>query len=743
MYELMLTTTIVSCILSIIISMVTIHSNVSKGQNYFLMLIGSIFLYSISALLETLSKDEQAIVSALKIGYIAKILIFLFGIYFVSEYYHLNERLKIFNMLLWIFNIFLIFTVFLIPGNNFFCKFRIYTDSNGLLHFAREYGIGLKLFLAEVFLIVTIAIIYILAKIISDSNKFYIKRNICILMGVSMNLVVSLVHGHFPDLRFNFYPIAFSLVEITFLVCIKKYHMFDLEQNAKEYVLDNSNEGILIVNRQNEILYYNEKIADIFPEIKTSRMLEEILSDNKEKVDIYNKCKNNFSNYEHDKNRKNSFEFKLNDKNYQLFMTGFCDKNNEMSGYFIEVDDLTKEYENMQELARLTKAANRANRSKSEFLANMSHEIRTPINAILGMDEIILREADENNIKEYAGSIKTSGNNLLNLVNDILDYSKLESGKMKLIEIVYSPKELINKIYKKVYSKYACASKFKIEISISPDIPSKLYGDVDRIEQFLIKAFTLLKENAKYERLSIELGCETNGYIVEGKEVVEIILKINQSGRMVNNQNKEFTQSARKRSNHQIDMTYGMVEFLLDILGGRENVEESKDLCVEEYRIPQTIIDKTPIGKVELVMPSKEKDKAKELIIEDKKILVVDDNMVNLKVMKGLLKRTKADVCLVKSGAECLQKVQNEKFDIIFMDHVMPDMDGIETLNNLKKLENNMSKDAPVIALTANALPGSRKYYIEAGFNNYLMKPVDVEELEKMLRKYIKLDEKA
>lgn len=399
------------------------------------------------------------------------------------------------------------------------------------------------------------------------------------------------------------------------------------------------------------------------------------------------------------------------------------------------VYDLTKEKNMLCELLQ-------ANEAKSQFLANMSHEIRTPINGILGMDSMLLKECQDEGLREYAKNIQSAGQSLLSIINDILDLSKIESGKLEIIPTRYELFSILNDCYNLTKVKIE-EKPITLHMKINENIPAKLYGDEVRIRQVMNN---FLSNSAKYTHEgSITFGVD---YEEKSEGEIWLIITVSDTGIGIKEEDLEklfasFTRIEEKR-NRNIEGTglgLNLTKNLVDLMQGEITVKSiyEEGSCFTA-KIPQKIIDKTPMGDFDKRYRQyihQSEEQAISLCAPDAKILVVDDVPMNLIVVKGLLKATKIQIDTAKNGANCLELVQKNRYDIIFLDHLMPEMDGIETLQNMKLLEENPNRNTPVIMLTANAIVGAKEEYMEAGFTDYLTKPVQETLLHEMIMKYL------
>lgn len=400
-------------------------------------------------------------------------------------------------------------------------------------------------------------------------------------------------------------------------------------------------------------------------------------------------------------------------------------KNEEMEQARIKAEDAERE-------------ANKANEAKSNFLARISHEIRTPINAVLGMDEMILQETKDVAIKSYATDIKGAGKNLLSLINDILDFSKIESGKMELTEIDYDLFAMINDLDTMTYYR-AEAKNLEFVVDVDPNLPSLLHGDDLRIKQIIIN---LLTNAVKYtESGSVKLIIKGT-YINEDKINLHIWVTDTGIGIKPEDIDKlyEKFQRIEETRNRNIEGTGLGMNIAVSLLGMMNSELHVMSTYGEGttffFDLEQEVVDNEPMGDYNKL--SEKIDGAYKSILYAPKanVLVIDDNVMNCKVFSNLLKKTAINVTEGNSGKECLSLVKEHHYDIIFMDHMMPDMDGIETHRNMMNMD-HMCKDTPVIIFTANAIKGAKEMYLKEGFNDFITKPIIPEQLEDMIRAYL------
>lgn len=383
--------------------------------------------------------------------------------------------------------------------------------------------------------------------------------------------------------------------------------------------------------------------------------------------------------------------------------------------------------------------ANAANQAKTTFIAHVSHEVRTPINAVIGMNEMILRETKDAKTYQYATDIALASHNLLSIINDVLDMSKMESGKLEIIPVKYELSKLVLEVTNMIRVR-SDAKKLEFRVFVNPRLPSVLYGDDLRIRQILLN---LLSNAVKYTH---------QGYIslwLDGKVIGDTVFlscEVRDTGIGIKEDDLsklyvafERIEERRNRNIEGTGLGINITALLLKLMGSTLKVESIYGEGTRFYfEISQRVLDDEPVGEWKVVAETLSKeDKTTTLQAPGAKILMVDDNDMNRKVFRSLLSQTGMEIVDVASGRECLEMVKEKEFQMIFLDHMMPDMDGIETLHALQQLEKNKSKHASMIMLTANAMQGIREQYEKEGFDGYLSKPILPDELEQLIRDYL------
>lgn len=693
----------------------------SRGLTIFMYCIAGVMVVEIGYLIIFLAKDAKAALSGMKLSMVGKLVV-VWGLpEFIQEYSRKYEDHKWKNMH-GIGNI--VFAIAFFCSEKYFHIIESYELKRHRLGNEFCFQPGIYYILYEVQITIVLAhSMYSLFRYMKTTGRYEEKmKYVLMILGILSPAIAFVLK------LFGIYDAmggALAIATVLFFVDIIKYHMFDLTSNAKEYVLDHSVEAIIVIDPLKNVLYMNKMVDSIPFHFEYYKPI----------ADQYNflieKPVTRFSDF---------------NRIFEANRTEIVHADGKQQGYLIEVKDVTEKTKKREEMNCLMQEAESANHAKSAFLTHMSYEIRTPINAVLGLDEMILRESKDETIIEYAQNIRSAGKTLLSLINDILDFSKIESGEMEIVSHAYDFREIVGNA-KQMIGPRLEGKDVTFTYEINQNLPKTLFGDESRVQQILIN---ILTNAAKYTEVgNVHLQVDFSKKCEDIKQGILLKVSVRDTGRGIKQEDLEKLfqsfQRVDEEKNRNIEGTglgLAITSKLVEAMKGKIEVESEYGKGSEfRFEVEQGVLDAASIGQQDgKIEKSRSKVAREKFHAPNAKVLVVDDNAVNIKVMKGLLKRNQVQFYSVLSGAECLQEIKKMKFDLIFMDHLMPEMDGIETFHAMREMEENLCKDSPVIALTANVIQGVRQMYLDNGFTDYLMKPVSVEEMENMMIQYLPKD---
>lgn len=496
-------------------------------------------------------------------------------------------------------------------------------------------------------------------------------------------------------------------------------------ENIAQYIFHLSNFPIIVFNSKNKLSLISDSACEFLGITKndTNVMIQDIFDSDNEILNENNTGK--------------EYKCSLNNSICELSIQKVMDNYGDTVGYVVIIYDLTEKNKMISELEKAKIEAENASKAKENFLANISHEIRTPLNVVLGMNEMLYNETDIKLIKEYSNNIDEAGKNLLNTINDVLDFSKIQSGKLDIVKSDYNLKETVTNITELLRKKFE-AKGLLLNIDINNDIPQTLIGDKMRIEQILLN---LMDNSLKYTAAG-KIKVEVNAQKID-KDNVNVIISVKDTGCGISKNDIDNLFTSFKRLEEDKNRVFegtglglAITKKLIDAMGGKIEVESevgvgSKFTIIIPHEISTSKENIKEESKAEVINTNEELD------IPNINILAVDDNKTNLLVFKGLLKKTNAKIDTTLKGSEAIELFKSNNYDIVFLDHMMPEMDGIEVLKKIRELEKDKEKKTPVIVLTANAMEGSKEEYLSYGFNDYLSKPVNGAALKSTLKKYL------
>lgn len=703
-------------------------SREQKLMQYFLM--GSL-IQSAGYLLELTAPTLEAAMVAVKVQYIGSLSIPISYCYFIFSYCYEKVPVRILRILK-IVDAFIFGLVFTCELHTFYYRQAdwLYTpEGHGYL--SLEYGPGYWIFMLCGTIIPYALTLYALIRVCVRKPDYAEDRQYKLILGLSF-LPVIVLCSYVMKLTLVYDPTPFVLGIIlsSVVILIWSRKVYDFSSLASGILLDSMSDGVIAIDKYERIVSYNPAAAAIFSELNIRAVGKHI-----EELDDFPR------NMLGEDVRE---EFCLNDRFYQGHVKQILDKYGENKGYVILILDVTETRAYIEEITQVREQAEQANIAKSAFLANMSHEIRTPMNAIIGLSDIIMEESKGRRVYGYTCDIKASANNLLALINDILDLSKVEAGKMELVSAEYHVKALVKEVLN-MMDIVASQHGLMVESEFDTTIPCSYLGDESRIKQILVN---LLNNALKFTKKGY-VKISVSGVPGETEDTERLIFRVEDTGCGIREEDLErifenFKQldSKRSRSAEGTGLGLSITRHLAELMHGTVKVEsvygKGSTFIVE---IRQKIADRRPLAEVP--EPEARKEETLEpFTVKDYKVLVVDDNLINRKVARSFLQTYGIEITEAESGMEAIELVRGTQFDIIFMDHMMPMMDGIEAAQIIRNDCGENGRLPVVIALTANAMEGVRENFLANGFQDFITKPLDRRAMHMVLLRWIPEDKR-
>lgn len=687
----------------------------SENQKILMIASACAFISIISYLFEMQAANLEEIILAIKFGYIGKCYVLLLMIMFARNYCNIKMPAFIVKGL-FIFNTFMLLIILTCDYHSFYYTSLQVVNTGFFPHILLGKGIGYYLFMT-----ITLCLILYYAFITFSQclkRKGYERKRLFLLTLAGV-LPAFMLILYLSGILKEFDPTPFGIILSCTLLTVNvlNYGLLDTMQVARENVIENTKEGLLIVDPSYNLIYFNRVAKEMFPNLNDNNTTAGIIRS------IF-------------KEEGRESVININNKHYEIRISPLMEDTS-IKGYMAWIFDMSFINQYTDEMISLKQEAERANKAKSVFLAHMSHEIRTPMNAIMGFSSLALKNDNISQIKEQLQYIYNSAQTLLNIINEILDISKIESGKMELSISEYSTKQLFSEIISIVQSQINKDSQ-EFSFEIPSDIPKTLSGDSTRIREIMIN---LLNNAVKYTyKGSI---CFQVTIQKTEKDTISLLFRIKDTG--IGIQKKDYEKVFGVFERFDMNRNLGIegsglglaiTKGFIELMGGTIDFTSEYGKGTTFYvRLDQKIINDSPMGNIHDI--TEQIHLSENLKFKNCNALIVDDNQMNLLVTKALLAQYNITAHTVQSGYDAIEAVQAHHYDIIFLDHMMQGMDGVETLKELKQ-QPYLIQNTKIVALTANAVIGVKEILLAEGFDNYLSKPIINESLEKMLLHYFK-----
>jgi len=696
----------------------------TKNNSYtHLMLLAFVcaFIQNVGYYFELTSSDVASGFRAIELEYMGGAFIVSLITIFMFKYCNYDIP----NKIRWTivgFGIFVLYGLVTWESNHMFYTSLEYDGESDFPHFVVGHGWLFVVFMAVTICELLLCLFVVILALLRSKEK-HMRYNYMVLLGVIAIPLSGFLLSILGFLKgYDATPPTTGLGVIIFGLAISRKRVFDIADIASENLIEDMNDAVIVVNNDMGYEKANKKAKELYPELLIMNRATSV--------------KDTVIGPLFDFQRET--EIVINSCTYDVHITPVT-MNGRQIGYSAVLFDVTDNKKQLEKMRELMEAADEANLAKSTFLANVSHEIRTPINVVLGMSEVLLRDHRLPEIEEYVVNIKQSADTLLSLINDVLDFSKIEAGKMSIINNEYDMKKLLQEI-SEVY-KFRCEKRgLHFDVLVPKDLPRYVIGDEVRVRQILNN---ILSNSIKYtEKGSVCL--KVSGKYRSDYDI-DFLFTIEDTGIGVKPEDQDklfhgFTRVNLKKTNTiqgtglGLKITKQLVELMRGAINFRSVYDEGTVFTIV---LPQKVseiktekmerlfdkVDRVDVYEADFVAPSAN-------------ILVVDDTKTNLMVVKELLKKTKVNITTSTSGEECLELVKENHYDLIFLDHRMPGMDGIETYEQMQKIEHRCT-NTPVVMLTANAIGDARDFYLSKNFADFLSKPVTSKQLIEMLIKYL------
>ena len=742
MYYVLVGVQLLAIFFSVFSTILLIRLQSSIENRYLFIAAVCIDVYAVGYLQEMLFHTEEGVRTALSFEYCGLAFAALAYVLFIFKYCNVREIPRWISYILFAFCVLVMFAVQLGPITNlYYSSFAISNDGVFPHAVTGKTPLYYAFAVFQASLIMTGAVVIFLRMKRTQHPKE--KRKLAILFAESLMPLV----GLFCTVTLNLggwdpSPLILSVLVTTVSLTLRGGQFYDTVSFAMQNLFQNVGSAVIIADISKNYLSGNKASERIFPELRKWQMGRR-LSDLG--VDLFADSANS--------------DFERNGRYYKSSFTKLIERGRHI-GYTIAITDNTDDKVAVESMRHLMEAADAANEAKSTFLANMSHEIRTPLNAIIGMSELSEREVSESVIREYNGQIKAAGKMLLEIVNDVLDFSKAESNKLELVPVEFDTADFLEGIINVVNSRIG-DKPIDFLVDIDPGIPKTLYGDDVHIRQIIMnllsnaEKFTntgYIKFTLDYERDNITVrlkgSVEDTGIGIREEDQKKLFTAFQQLDGKKNRRTEGsglglaiFAQLVTlMKGTYRLESEYGKGStFFFEIELGAINpapLANSERECINVKKLPAFSLYKT---KTDVAETTARADKPSAMSdYSAYNILVVDDNKVNVKVLSAFLKHFKVQADAALSGAEAIEMVKNKKYDLIFMDHMMPDMDGVETTKRIRALDDRYYHNAPIIACTANVVKGVEDMFIEAGMNDLVPKPIQLEVLQEKMARFLK-----
>lgn len=727
MYSVFIAFQIVVILMTILAQGLLIYGDGSREQKLMSFFMGCSMIQNAGYLLELTAKSQEAAIVATKMEYLGSSFIALCYCWFICSYCNekVPERLL---KLIGIVDILVLASVFTCDMHTFYyTDIQWVTDVGEHPYLVLSYGPGFYVFILCACAIPFLISLYVLLHAIITKPEHMASRKYKIFVVLSiMPPIAFAAYAKKMTMGYDPTPFIYGAILSAVVIVVWSRRNYDFSRMAAEVVLRNMDDGVIMLDDQRRIVSYNQAAAEIFTELSF-----QTVGDSIEDMEDFPE------NVLDDDTRR---EFNLNNRSYESHVKQIPGQKGVNQGYVVLVLDVTETRNYINEIKNVREQAEKANLAKSEFLANMSHEIRTPMNAIMGLSDIIMEESRGRKVYGYACDIKSAAQNLLTIINDILDLSKVEAGKMELVTTDYHIRTVVGDVVG-MMDIAASQRGLLLKCEYDESIPCKYHGDEGRIKQILINILNNAVKFTKQGHVRISVSGQPGPE--QGTELISFRIEDTGCGIRAEDLEKIFedfkqVDSKRNRGVEGTGLGLSITKRLVQLMKGTIEVESTYGQGTTFIvKLPQKIVDQRTLAEVPNVSVREEKPIETFVVDNNYKVLVVDDNLINRKVAMGFLKNYGFELTEAESGPAAIELVKKTKFNMIFMDHMMPGMDGVEAVRIIREECGANGRTPVIVALTANAMEGVKEKFLRCGFQDYISKPLDRKPLNEILSKWI------
>ncbi len=697
----------------------------SKQQQYLTFLIFSLCVNFVGYLLELQAGTKQEALMAVKFQYLGKPYVVLFQLLFTMQICKVKIHRNLVRALACMHTA-IVFLVLTSGSHSLFYSSIEFTEEGFFPHLVLERSLIYNLYsLVLVVYAVAMAAVclarYREAKSPVERNQYWYLMliNLVAVLGFAIYLS-GVTQGYEITL------VAYLIDVILLYRMIFKSKIFDTLTLAKDLAVDDLAEGLVVVDSGEHVIYFNRKAEQIYGNISTGQT-EEILEDMNERI--------------------LSQKHILKDRRVYTVTSHMLEEQHTYYGRMYLLKDITEGYyhtQSMKEQAEIMKGlkeqAEAANQAKSAFVSNMSHEIRTPMNAIIGLTEVLLRKEWQPEEQKFLLNIRSSGKALLKLINDLLDFSKIEAGKFEISKDTYDIGQMLRDI--QVIGDTRIGEKqVQLKMDVAEEIPRLLYGDALRIRQVIINIMNNAIKFTEKGSVTVKVAVKKRE-----KEKVQLYFSVIDTGQGIRQQDQErlfdaFTQVDIKKNMGKEGTGLGLAisRQLVELMGGELSLTSEYGKGSEFYfTLWEGVRSEECVGDFSEVKEQPEEEaEVFTFTLPEAKVLLVDDNEVNQCVAEALMEPFGMEIDVASNGQEAVDLAVQGQYDLVFMDHFMPVMDGVEATKKIRALGSEYAKNLPIIALTADAVQGVREEFFAAGMNDFVSKPIEMPEIARVLRKWM------